>query len=378
MTDTPHSTPTGIYSFIIFLVAATAATGALLQDSGAARRASRLELLHADVSRGIIEDGKPLKVLEGHVEARQDSLQLFCNRAVYDRDEDKITLFDDVKLIRGKDTLWANQITYHEKTKIAVSEGNVLVSRPGQRLRSDYLEYHYGTDQIRASGHLYLHDAPNRVSITGREGEYLPDEKYSYVEKNAHFWRVDSSSTDTLNIFSDKMDYYFGEPRRAVARDSVRIYQATLHATCDSAIYQLDEDIIYLEGQPHATQENSELFGKQMQLILHERQIDRIRVEGGAEAISVVDSATEKENRLEGREIVMYISNRKLREIRAISNARSRYYLKEKQENRGINVASADTIKAFFVNNELDSIAVIGGSQGIYYPEDYKGPILQE
>ena len=64
--------------------------------------------------------------------------------------------------------------------------------------------------------------------------------------------------------------------------------------------------------------------------------------------------------------------------ILAISNARSFYYLKEREEDRGINVASADTIKAFLVADELDSIAVIGGAQGTYYPEDYKGKIIPE
>ena len=74
----------------------------------------------------------------------------------------------------------------------------------------------------------------------------------------------------------------------------------------------------------------------------------------------------------------MYIEDRQLSEIHAISNARSYYHLKENEESKGINVASADTIKAFIVKNELDSIAVIGGAQGTYYPQDYKGKIVRE
>ncbi len=74
----------------------------------------------------------------------------------------------------------------------------------------------------------------------------------------------------------------------------------------------------------------------------------------------------------------MFISDRKLEKIYAISNARSLYYLKEKEEDRGINVASADTIKAFLKDNELDSIAVIGGAQGVFYPHDYQGIIVEE
>lgn len=339
---------------------------------------TRLELLHADVSRGILQDNKRLRILEGHVHARQDTLELFCDRAIYDEQLNKIILTGNVKVVRGTDTLTARQIAYFERTRIAVAEGEVRVRRPGQDMKSDYMEYHYQSNHIRARGNLRLYDAENSVWITAHRGEYIPEKNISYVEKNAHFWRVDSSGTDTLHIFSRRMEYYADSLKRAVARDSVRIIRENLVATADSAVYLVDEEIAYLEGSPYAVQENNEMFGNQMQLILKDMELQQIRVIGAAQAISLVDSAAGLENQLEGREIVMYISNRELRELWAISNARSLYYLQEAENARGTNVASADTIKAFFNKNELDSIAVIGGTQGTYYPEDYKGPIVQE
>lgn len=346
--------------------------------SAAFQGRSRLELLHADFSRGFLENGIPLKILQGNVHARQDSLELYCNRAVYNEQSSVIDLTGNVHLYRGRDTLLAKEVRYFEKNKVAIAEGNVQVFRPAQEMRSDYLEYNYSNDHIRARGKLFLHDEDNIVFITARQGEYLPDMKYTYVQGKAHLWRIDSTSTDTLHIYSRKMEYFFGEHRRAVARDSVNIYQGNLHATCDSAVYQIAEDIIYLMSQPVAIQENNRMSGLTMQLILHNQELRRIVVEQQALAISMIDSATQKENRLEGKELIMYITDRKLREIQAISNARSFYYLREKEEEQGINVASADTIKAFLKNDELDSIAVIGGSQGIYYPPDYKGKIIQE
>jgi hypothetical protein len=140
----------------------------------------------------------------------------------------------------------------------------------------------------------------------------------------------------------------------------------------------VDEEIAYLNINPHAIQDNSEMFGREMQLVMKNLELEKIMVEGSARAISVEDSALEKENRLEGREIIMFIANQELKELWAISNAKSLYNLKEDNEYRGVNAASADTIKAYFAKNELDSIRVIGGSQGVYYPEDYKGPVIQE
>jgi len=338
----------------------------------------RLELIHSDVSRGIVRDGIPLKILEGNVHARQDTLELLCDRAVYNELKKILHLSGNIRLSKGRDTLIAREVRYFEESKVAIAEGNVQVFRPEQRMQSDYLEYHYDSDQIRARGNLFLQDFENMVYVTADRGEYLPDKKCTYVKQNSHLWRIDSTSVDTVHIFSDQLTYYFGETRRAVAKDSVHIYQNELHAVCDSGIYFIDEDVINLESQPKAMQKNNTMYGHQMQLVLQDRELKLIRVSGNANAISVVDSALEKKNRLEGKEIIMYITDRKLEKIYAVSNARSFYFLKEKEEDRGINVASADTIKAFLKDNELDSIAVIGGAQGTFYPHDYKGKIVEE
>jgi lipopolysaccharide export system protein LptA len=360
--------------FIIFTVNFGVISSILWAD----QNRSRMELIHADVSRGYVENGIPYKLLEGNVHARQDTLEIFCNRAIYSEVEKILYLKGNIRMFRGRDTLLANEARYFEESQIALAEGNVQVYRPAQQMRSEYLEYHYITDQIRATGDVFLHDMDNRVFITAENGEFIPDKKYSYVREDSHLWRIDSTATDTLHIYSHQMEYHFSDIKRAIARDSVRIFQGNLNAVCDSAIYNVDEDIIFLKSRPEAIQENNQMLGEQMELILENRELREIHVTGNARAISTLDSILEKENRLEGRKLIMYIENRKLTRILAVSNARSFYYLREKEEDRGINVASADTIKAFLVADELDSIAVIGGAQGTYYPEDYQGKIIPE
>jgi len=354
------------------------AFGYLRENSYGSTPGSRLELIHADVSRGVVENDIPLRILEGNVHARQDSLEIFCQRAIYNELEKILNLSGNVRMYRGKDTLLAAEARYFEASKIAIAEGDVKIFRPRQTMRSDFMEYHYNTDKILATGNLYMNDQENSVSVTAKKGEYLPESGLSYVQEEAHLWRIDTTSSDTVHIYGEKMEYHFTDQRKAIARDSVKIKQGKLIAFCDSAIYLIDEDLIYLKSNPRALQENNKMIGKEMQMVLVDQEIREIHVQGNAEAISIVDTFFQKENKLEGREIVMYIEDRQLSEIHAISNARSYYHLKENEENKGINVASADTIKAFIVKNELDSIAVIGGAQGTYYPQDYKGKIVRE
>jgi hypothetical protein len=336
---------------------------------------SRLELLHADFSRGVVRDNVPMRILEGNVHARQDTLELFCDLATWIESKRTLILENNVELRRGGDTLTAKKITYHEDQQIAIAERNVHLWRTGQELFTAYLKYYYKTDQSLVKNGVKIMDLDNRVTITAKQGEYLPEQNRAYVRKKSHLVRLDSAGTDTLHIYARRMDYYFSPVKKAVALDSVKIVRENLTAKCDSAVYEVDEERAFLEISPQAFQENSEMVGRQMEMIFENMEIRRIVVRENAVATSVVDSIAQKQNRLTGREIIMYITDRQLKELRAISNATSNYYLKEDQEEKGLNVASADTIKVFFKNSELDSIDVKGGSQGIYYPVDYKGKV---
>jgi len=336
---------------------------------------SRLELLHADISRGVVRDNIPMRILEGNVHARQDTLELFCDLATWIESKRTLILENNVELRRGGDTLTAKKITYYEDQQIATAERNVHLWRTGQELFTAYLKYYYQTDQSFAKNGVKIIDLDNRVTITAKQGEYLPEQNRAYVQKKSHLVRLDSAGTDTLHIHARRMDYYFSPAKKAIAVDSVRIVRENLTAKCDSAVYRVDEERAFLEISPQAFQENSELVGRQMEMIFENMEIRRIVVRENAIATSIVDSVAQKQNRLTGREIIMYITDRQLKELRAISNATSNYYLTEDREEKGLNVASADTIKVFFKNSELDSIDVKGGSQGVYYPVDYKGKI---
>jgi len=335
----------------------------------------RLELLNADISRGVLENGELLRILEGNVHARQDTIELFCDLVTYYQSQKKAILEKNVKIVRGKGTLTAETVTYFEEQKLAIAKDNVHVWQPGQELFTDYLEYYYESDYTIARQGVKIKDANERVTVTAEEGEYNPSKNLTFVEKNAHLSRVDSTGKDTLHIFARRMEYLFGENPRAVAIDSVRIVRENLQAACDSAVYEVDEETAFLEIGPQAIQENNKMTGLQMQMKFENLDLREIRVRGEANVVNVLDSISSKQNELAGREIIMYINNRQLDELWAISNARSFYHLIEKDEEKGFNSVSADTIKLFFVEGTLDSIDVKGGSQGTFYPPDYRGKI---
>jgi hypothetical protein len=180
---------------------------------------------------------------------------------------------------------------------------------------------------------------------------------------------VDSSGNDTLHIFARELTYAFGAERVAIARDSVIILRGDLKAESDSAAYLIDQQRVFLESRPKAHQKNNELTGLQIELDLTGMKLRQIWVRQEALAISIEDSLTNKVNRLTGKEIIATIADNRIRQIVAYDNARSQYFLKDKGVIQGVNSASADTIRVYFVEGEVDLIEVQGGSEGVYKPD---------
>lgn len=332
---------------------------------------SRVELVHADFSRGQTYRGnEEVKILEGNVFVRQDTMEIYCDKAVYHKTQNRIVLSGNVRLVRGKEILTAQQVTYYEQQKMAIAEQNVFLQRPGQTLRSEYLKYFYETDRSFARTNLVLKDVDSRMTVTAQRGEYLPQQNRSRVEKNAHFWQVSNDGADTLHIFAEDIEYIFKPERVAIAKNAVRIKRGELTATCDSATYLMEKDRVYLNQNPMAHQKSNELTGDQIELTIEDMKINQILVSGNAVATSVEDSLKNKINRLTGREIIAKIVEQQIESLQANDNAQSKYYLKDDGAQQGVNTATADTILIFFKESEVNRILVKGGSQGIYTPAD--------
>ncbi|MGH1362313.1 MAG: OstA-like protein [Calditrichia bacterium] len=358
-------------TFLTCVFLASFATSLLAQNS-------RLELVHADLSRGLKVADKELKILEGNVHVRQDTVDLYCDTATFYPDESRLELTGNVRILRNKETMTAKEVTYFSRRKLAIAKKDVHVWEPGRALYSEYLEYYYDSERAFAQTNVRLVDEGSRTTIRSEKGDYRPLENRCLVEEKAHLMQVDSTGSDTLHIRGKFLEYFFAPRSEAIARGNVVIERQGLVANCDSAIYYRNKEQADLSVNPQAQQEENLLKGDQISLFFTEMKIQRIEVTGKAIATSLADSLTGKTNMLSGKQIFAFIKGSIVEEMRASDNARSIYYLEDDGTGQGINTASADTIRIYFKEGDLSRIGVQGGSQGIYYPEDFKGKVETE
>ena len=227
-----------------------------------------LELIHAENTYGMMRDSQQLRIFEGNVHFRQDTLDMYCQSAIFFETQNLLKFKYNVLIDNGKRIIEADSIDYSPDNKTAVCMGHVKIYGEGDSLYACYFKYNFKTEKAEGRENLYIFSAKDQTYIRGEKGMFDPNKNYGRVEVKAHFTQIDTAAGDTMNIWAETLIYNGKPQNRALAIDSVTITQGALKTVCDTAIYFKDDDLIWLRGSPHVWFEDSELEGKRINVIL--------------------------------------------------------------------------------------------------------------
>jgi lipopolysaccharide export system protein LptA len=335
-------------------------------------------LVHADKSVGQVIDGEKVRILSGHIEAYQDTLRMFCDEATFYEDRSQIIFVGNVLIYDGHHNLWADRIVYFTDSRYAECYGHVRIGGVNDSLYAEKFNYKFKERNAEGEQDLFIRDKQNDISIWGDKGKYISADRYSMVTGHARFQQTNPGQKDTLLITAKILEYFANEPRRAYALEGVNIYKDRVKATCDSATYLIDQERVKLRMNPFAWQGQNEMSGTTIDLLLDSLKIKQIYINENAHLKSLADSTQQKYNHLRGKSIQIIMDNGQPQRVMARRNATSVYVAIEDSLNQGTNASSSDSILVLFKTGKIDSIAIIGGIEGIFYPADYKGEIKGE
>ena len=344
----------------------------------AAASDGRLHLLHADKSFGRLVNGEIVRFLSGNVEAYQDTIRMFCDESVFYESQNRAEFYGNVLIDDSHHRLWANKILYYSESRIADCRENVRISGVKDSLYAEKFIYHFKSGDAEAEKNMFLWDKESNARLWGDKGNYNGELRESHIFGQAVFHHQESALTDTLIITSEQMAYFGQAPKRAIARHNVHIFKGGVRAVCDSATYFVTDDLVTLRLKPAAWQGESEMLGKEIDFTLDSLKIDEIFLYDDAKISTLADSIEKKYNILRGKTIQISMADGLPHRVVARRNAISIYRIEENQVRQGTNSASSDSIIVYFKEGQVDSIQIIGGTEGIFYPADWKGEIKSE
>ena len=171
---------------------------------------------------------------------------------------------------------------------------------------------------------------------------------------------------------------------------NVIIEDSSRTANCGKARYDRKNEVTTLEINPIITENDRVLSGSKIILQYNEEELDRLHIPKQALAItpiegyqeSIVDSLKTGDtlrfkDRMEGSQLTSYFKNGNLDSLKIVGMAKTLYHVFEDSIYQGKNYASGDTIIMMFLEDELDVLKVIGGSEGKYIPDSISNDVDQ-
>jgi len=332
-------------------------------------------------------------MLFGDVRFFHDSVRVFTEEALWDRNRDRIQCQGGFEVFHPSGRMKSKAGSYSRRDEVAIATGDVVAVDSS------------GENAMFAQKLIY-----ERQKGIAR----LP------VEPEIHRYYPKTSADslpDTLSIRADYMEY-IDSLQLARALGNVLVTRGELTVTCDSGFFYRDSNVLQLYGSPKVRQGEHTLTGDYMRIGLEGEKLKsvlvvnnaigtqrskasgdlaanrsrvsgdtifaefrgdkmkRIRVVVGAKGQFFEEDIPDLINTLHGSELnIDFDRQGQMQLARAFGQARSTYwYVNDEREAEGRNEATGDTLRVRFSNGEVYSLEMNGNvATGIFYGAEKKG-----
>ena len=260
---------------------------------------------------------------------------------------------------------------YETKTKISSIWKNAFIDNKKNTLRGDSLFYNDSLSYGQAFRNVVIEDTANSVFVMGHYAQYHKIPERIFVTDSAVFLHV--SKDDSLFLHGDTL-------RSITIQDSIpfrlirsyyncRIFSANMQAKCDSLSFSFQDTVARLYYKPVLWSEENQLTADSMALFTKNQQADKLILYRSAFVTSEVD--TLRYNQVKGNSLTAYFKDNEIYKIDVVGNGESIYYLLDGEELIGLDKSRAGNLQIFVENGKVtDVISSQNSPQGVIDPPE--------
>ncbi len=147
-------------------------------------------------------------------------------------------------------------------------------------------------------------------------------------------------------------------PRQLIAYYDVRIYKSNLQAVCDSLAYKSSDSTFYffpLRQNPIVWSDTSQFTADTVMMLLADEKISRILMRNNGFIVNSPDELFF--NQIKGKNVTAFFEENELRRMSVIGNAESVYYARDEAGGYvGVNKTVCSEMLLYFGDNQVDKI----------------------
>ncbi|MBN2634690.1 MAG: LPS export ABC transporter periplasmic protein LptC [Prolixibacteraceae bacterium] len=263
--------------------------------------------------------------------------------------------------------LYAENGWYDSETGEAELLKNPQLSNKNQNITAKYIHYNKENKTGEARGAVKIEDIENQSIILGRVANYNNELETAVVTDSAVY--INYNETDTLFLHADTLRMIpdtIEDEKIINAYHGVRFFKTDLQGICDSMVYYTRDSLVQLHRNPVIWSDNHQLSANLIEMKQHSDAPDEIRLTLNSFIISKQDSG--RFDQIKGKEMIGYITNKKLTKINVDGNGQTLYYAREKENIIGLNKSESSKISIEFRDGEIDRIIFLSKPVGELKP----------
>ena len=312
-------------------------------------------------------DGKrSLYSLEGNAVFVEEGKQATADFIRYNETEDKTFLSGNARYQDEKQDIVADEITYDAKNETYSTRGRSVISDPPQVLTADQVDYSEEKELGIAQGNVIWRDTSAELTIVCDLAEY--DRKTDYLKASGGLkgrpMLITTIEGDSLYMVSDTLlavredSVASDSARQLLAYYDVRVYKSNMQAVADSLSYKSSDSTFYffpLRQNPIVWSDTSQFTADTIMMLLANDKIDKILMRNNGFIINSPDELFF--NQVKGKNVTAFFEENELRRMAVVGNAKSVYYAIDDEGGYvGVNKTVCSEMLLFFGNNEVEKI----------------------
>lgn len=324
---------------------------------------------------------------EGDVKANQVGTFVSSNKLSYFRSSQTTYATGNVVVLSDSGKLTADELTSVRLTGETVANGKVILTNDTTEL---YCENFYDSKLsglTTASNNVSLFNKKNNTWLLADTLARLRDSGIVNVPRNPMLLILDSTTIvdslsgasvlriDTLFIKSLTMTATTGDSSAFFAKDSVKLFRLNFAGVGSSLTYRQSSDEMTMHGvgRQRVWYDSTELDCDSLIMQTRNKKIDKIFAFGKPFLTSPYEDPTvnDRVNQLSSQRMILTVTNDTVRNLLAIDNAISLYFVSSDNKPSGINRATGDSLRVDFEMNKPKGITVIHETEGEYIPERF-------
>jgi lipopolysaccharide export system protein LptA len=306
------------------------------------------------------------------------SYTIYSDELVYHRQVNKSISTGNVKIETDSTVIYSDTLIYEKLAGTAKANGSVKIESDSTLITSSKATFYEFEKKSIAEDNVVIYFPYKNLTIRGNYGENYERTNYSFVKGYSELIKIDQKDTvsDTLFIYSNKMEAFRNTPEHYIATDSVKVIRNDFLSSSSIGYYfKTDEKsgVISLAKNPVVWKEDMQITGDSI-FAFHREDIEIIRVLRNSFAIKFHTDYTNRFDQMSGVNMHLSFRNNEINDIRVDTNASSIYYVFEKSEPNGVNSSEGEYIHINFYEGKVVKVNVAGSPKGVYTPENLLQP----